>query len=96
MKDFLHGRPSAASTRGSSANITLPSSLPPISPATVIDEPIPHDLANSNDAEGILLNSVETCSGEPQVEIVPDAEGRIGHIVVTCRCGEKITLQCNY
>lgn len=37
-----------------------------------------------------------TCAGEQQVEIVPDAEGRVGHIVVTCRCGEKITLQCNY
>ena len=96
MKDFLHGRPNVASTRGSSPNITLPSNLPPISPATAIDESMSDDLANSNDAEGALLNSVETCSGEPQVEIVPDAEGRVGHIVVTCRCGDKITLQCNY
>jgi hypothetical protein len=35
-------------------------------------------------------------SSEPQVELVPDTEGRIGHIVITCTCGEKITLQCNY
>ena len=35
-------------------------------------------------------------SSEPQVELLPDTEGRIGHIVITCTCGEKITLQCNY
>lgn len=96
MKDFLLGRPSVASTRGSSPNITLPSNLPPISPTAATQDPLPEDSANSNDAEGNLSNSPETCAGEPQVDIVPDAEGRVGHIVVTCRCGEKITLQCNY
>jgi hypothetical protein len=60
------------------------------------EAPLPEDVANSTDSEENPSNSTEACAGEPQVEIVPDAEGRVGHIVVTCRCGEKITLQCNY
>ncbi len=96
MKDFLLGRPSVASTRGSLANIAQSSNLPPISPTTVLEESRPEDLVNSSDAGGNPADSSELCAGEHQVEIIPDAEGRVGHIVVTCRCGEKITLQCNY
>lgn len=33
---------------------------------------------------------------EPIVEAVPDAQGRISHIVVTCRCGQQTIVQCNY
>ena len=96
MKDFLHGRPSLASNRSSGTNISLPSNLPPISPGTALEETAPEDSepsAGLGDDSGIHSGD---CAAEPQVEIVPDAEGRVGHIVVTCRCGEKITLQCNY
>lgn len=96
MKDFLHGRPSMASNRSSGPNISLPSNFPPISPGAGVGEPSPESTAVSPPSEEDLENSADTCAGEPQVEIVPDAEGRVGHIVVTCRCGEKITLQCNY
>jgi len=53
-------------------------------------------MALSAEDGGDLTIASGGCSGEPQIEMVPDAEGRVGHIVVTCRCGEKITLQCNY
>lgn len=59
-------------------------------------EPPLEDLAHSLEAQVNAPSQTEPCSSEPQVEILPDAEGRVGHIVVTCRCGEKITLQCNY
>ena len=36
------------------------------------------------------------CAVEPNVELVHDAEGRVSHVIVTCRCGDQITLQCNY
>lgn len=96
MKDFLHGRPSVASNRSSGPNITIPSNLPPISSSTTLDETAPEDSELSTGiGEELGINS-DACSAEPQVELVTDAEGRVGHIVVTCRCGEKITLQCNY
>ena len=94
MKDFLQGRPSVASTRSSAPNITLPSNLPPISTGSANDVALSEDLSMTD--QPLAEASAETCQGEPQVEIIPDAEGRAGHIVVTCRCGEKITLQCNY
>jgi hypothetical protein len=96
MKDFLHGRPSVASNRSSGPNISPSSNLPPISTSTALEKINPEDMelsAGIGNESGI---QPEACSAEPQVEIVPDAEGRVGHIVVTCRCGEKITLQCNY
>jgi hypothetical protein len=96
MKDFLHGRPSVASNRSSNTSISLPSNLPPISNGTGIEEPARKELPLSAEAGEELVSTSKTCSEEPQIELVPDAEGRIGHIVVTCRCGEKITLQCNY
>ena len=61
-----------------------------------IEEPPPEVLPNSLESLETAPIPTESCAGEPQVEIVPDAEGRVGHIVVTCHCGEKITLQCNY
>ncbi len=32
----------------------------------------------------------------PKVEVKLDAEGKTTEIVVTCRCGERIVLQCTY
>jgi len=32
----------------------------------------------------------------PKVEVKLDAEGKATEIVVTCRCGERIVLQCTY
>ncbi len=96
MKDFLIGRPSVASTRSGSPNIQLPSNLPPISSGMSTGEPPLEDLAHSLEPQGNDPSQAQPCASEPQVEIFPDAEGRVGHIVVTCRCGEKITLQCNY
>ena len=95
MKDFLQGRPSVASTRSGAPNISLPSNLPPISNGIAIEEARLEDLSKTDQP----IDEVSTpgvCQSEPEVEIIPDAEGRAGHIVVTCRCGEKITLQCNY
>ncbi|MFM8364159.1 MAG: hypothetical protein ACKOAS_03315 [Verrucomicrobiota bacterium] len=97
MKDFLHGRVSVAPSRPSATAIPIASHLPPIHhPSVTIEEPPPPPVE-----EPPLENAFEEpppapCLVEPQVEMVPDAEGRIGHIVVTCRCGEVITLQCNY
>lgn len=96
MKDFLQGRPSVAASRGGTPNIPLPSNLPPISQGIVVEEAPPEVLAPSAQSGENLVNPADSCAGEPRVEIVPDAEGRVGHIVVICRCGEKITLQCNY
>lgn len=96
MKDFLHGRPTVASNRSGKPNISLPSNLPPISSNTVLDETTPEDVTLTAGLGEDLTSNPDACTGEPQVEIVPDADGRVGHIVVTCRCGEKITLQCNY
>lgn len=95
MKDFLQGRPSVASNRSSAPNISLPSNLPPISNGMASEENQTEDLAMA-DQPFSDSTAGGNCQGEPQVEIIPDAEGRAGHIVVTCRCGEKITLQCNY
>lgn len=95
MKDFLQGRPSVASTRSGAPNISLPSNLPPISNGIAIEEARLEDLSITDQT----IDEVSTpgaCQSVPEVEIIPDAEGRAGHIVVTCRCGEKITLQCNY
>lgn len=96
MKDFLQGRPLAGST--SNRRMEAPAStghLPPI------NAPLPHP--DSIHVQSAAIDTPPfpesiTASGpsEPAVELVPDSAGRIGHIIVTCRCGEKITLQCNY
>jgi len=48
-----------------------------------------------------LLHTGLPCSSEsgkefPKVEIKHDAEGRATEIVIICRCGERIVLQCAY
>ena len=97
MKDFLQGRPEVASTRSNGPSISLPSNLPPISSSLSLNESPSQDSASREHAAGLCSPlSNDANSREPQVEVVPDAEGRVGHIIVTCRCGEKITLQCNY
>jgi hypothetical protein len=103
MKDFLQGRVSVPPTRSTTSSLPVPSHLPPINhPTVTIEETQSPSLEEGEN----LMDSIEEplpaapaaaqCLAEPRVEMVPDAEGRIGHIVVTCRCGEIITLQCNY
>ncbi|MFM8717657.1 MAG: hypothetical protein ACKOHM_12235 [Spartobacteria bacterium] len=96
MKDFLQGRPLAVGSsnrRGESPVANTP--LPPISVPHTHPESI--DLSDiAIDAEALPESITVQDSTGPQVELVPDTEGRIGHIVITCACGEKITLQCNY
>jgi len=97
MKDFLQGRPAVASTRSNGQNISLPSNFPPISSSLSLDEsPSENSASPDHSTDHCSQISEDANILEPQVELVPDADGRVGHIVVTCRCGEKITLQCNY
>jgi hypothetical protein len=96
MKDFLQGRPLAGGTSNRRLESPAPAShLPPI------NAPLTHP--DSIDTQGAAIDTPSfpesiTASGpsEPTVELIPDSAGRIGHIIVTCSCGEKITLQCNY
>ena len=97
MKDFLQGRVSVASSRPPTTATPIASHLPPIhQPSVTIEDtpPPPHD--EILEQPPLQEPPPSTYLEEPRVEMVPDAEGRIGHIVVTCRCGEVITLQCNY
>lgn len=95
MKDFLQGRPAAATTPGRRTEPQVSTPLPPISAPHTHSESI--DLADITVEPRELPESIETQdSAAPQVELVPDGIGRIGHIVITCSCGEKITLRCNY
>jgi hypothetical protein len=97
MKDFLQGRISVAPSRHSATATPIASNLPPIHQPTVTIEPPPPSPIEDSLADNPIEEPAPAPSlGEPRVEIVPDAEGRIGHIVVTCSCGEVITLQCNY
>jgi len=97
MKDFLQGRVSVAPSRQSANAQPIASHLPPIHTPSVPVEPPPPPAIEDLPMDISIEESPHTHShGEPRVEIVPDAEGRIGHIVVTCGCGEVITLECNY
>lgn len=96
MKDFLQGRPLAggASNRRADSSVAI-TPLPPINAPHIHPDSINlSDLAL--DGQSLPESITMQGSSEPQVELVPDTEGRIGHIVITCTCGEKITLQCNY
>jgi hypothetical protein len=96
MKDFLQGRPLAggpSNRRAESSVATTP--LPPINAPHIHPDSI--NLSEIDlDSQSLPGSITMQGSSEPQVELVPDTEGRIGHIVITCTCGEKITLQCNY
>jgi len=96
MKDFLQGRPLAGGASNRRAESSVASTpLPPINTPHIHPDSInlsDIDLDSKSLSESITMQG----SSEPQVELVPDTEGRIGHIVITCTCGEKITLQCNY
>ena len=96
MKDFLQGRPAVTFSRSNGPSISLPSSFPPISSSLSLDESQSGDSESHDHSIDSSSSSAASCVLEAQVEVVPDAEGRVGHIIVTCRCGEKITLQCNY
>ena len=96
MKDFLQGRPLAGGASNRRAESSVASTpLPPINTPHIHPDSInlsDIDLDSQSLPESITMQG----SSEPQVELVQDTEGRIGHIVITCTCGEKITLQCNY
>lgn len=99
MKDFLEGRTPASHPATRKSPAPLPSSLPSLS--SLHDVSIAQDSPQENsETGGIPSEARPPCDSsalpEPQLEIVHDAQGRIGHIVVTCRCGEKTILQCNY
>lgn len=99
MKDFLQGRPQSRSIRPAQASEPHPSHFPPISqPAAPVDETI------SGEPTPPTVEKISTVPPQPQpqatheptVEAIPDAQGRIAHIVVTCSCGEQTIVQCNY
>ena len=104
MKDFLQGRPQSHSIRPTQSSEPLASQFPPISvpetieepsEAPVLDQATPESLADTPITEP--ESPTTSCAiEEPIVEAVPDAQGRISHIVVTCRCGEQTIVQCNY
>ena len=92
MKDFLQGRTSLPNARTQIASIDSPSHFPPITPVGSSDS-----LSCSVAPDLSLESSGSTnCGQEPQIDLVHDSEGRIAHIIVTCRCGDQVTLQCNY
>ena len=95
MKDFLQGRPAATASNRSRLDSPSVNHLPPIHPPQSAPEPLPEPEIESQD-ETPAEDPSACALAEPQVELVPDAEGRIGHIVVTCRCGEQTILQCSY
>jgi hypothetical protein len=91
MKDFLTGRTAIATTKADSNSLGIPSSFPPISGHPDTNAPAPtEDSTPESPAEA------EACESAPNVELLHDAEGRISHIIVTCRCGDQTTLECNY
>ena len=96
MKDFLQGRPLAGGASNRRADSPVAANpLPPINTPHIHPDTI--DLSDiALDAQALPESITAQGSSEPQVELVPDNEGRIGHIVLTCSCGERITLQCHY
>jgi hypothetical protein len=103
MKDFLEGRTAAANLRQGKKSPLPASSLPSLSSLQdvsivqengAIDSPAPAE--SFSPPTEIPVNPEPPAAAEPQIELVHDAQGRIGHIIVTCSCGEKIILQCNY
>lgn len=99
MKDFLEGRTPAANPASRKNPPPLPSSLPSLSSLhdVSIAQDFPQENCDPADATAAAAPPSEPPPlPEPQLELVHDAQGRIGHIVVTCRCGEKTILQCNY
>lgn len=102
MKDFLEGRSTATSNRPT-PKIPVASNLPSLSSfqeVSIAPDPLFTDSDPVQAFEETPPPDPEPAPVvheiEPQVELVHDAEGRISHILVTCRCGEKTTLQCNY
>lgn len=96
MKDFLQGRPLATGSSNRRSETPVANTpLPPIGTPHIHPDSI--DLSDlALDGQALPESITAQGSPEPQVELIPDTEGRIGHIVLTCTCGEKITLQCNY
>ncbi len=96
MKDFLQGRATLDHARTKSSGIDSPTHFPPISQNTAtLDASHAGPNGVSQDLSMDPIGSA-SCGQEPKIDLVHDSEGRIGHIIVTCRCGDQITLQCNY
>lgn len=91
MKDFLTGRTAIATTKADSNSLGLASNFPPIIGHS--ETPAPEPTVNSPTQAPI---EAENCDSAPNIELLHDAEGRISHIIVTCRCGDQTTLECNY
>lgn len=99
MNDFLAGKKSH-SPSASAATIAAPrvpsgqSALPRIgtSPAAQ-SAPVP--VAVAPVANGAVPALPACPTGKPVVDVV-QTNGRVTQIVVTCGCGEKITLDCLY
>lgn len=96
MKDFLQGRATLDHARTKSTGIDSPTHFPPITHNTATlssNNAVPNGVS-----QDVSLDSIgsASCGQEPKIDLVHDSEGRIGHIIVTCRCGDQITLQCNY
>lgn len=98
MKDFLQGRPQSRSVRPVQSSDPQPSHFPPITQPTPEPEPVsePEQPPVEDIAPAAPPEPSPCATHEPLVETVPDAQGRIGHIVITCRCGEQTIVQCNY
>ncbi len=97
MKDFLQGRPQSRSIRPTHSSEPKPSHFPPISQPAPEPEPVSEpEFPPIEDSTPPPTEPSPCANSEPLVETVPDAQGRIGHIVITCRCGEQTIVQCNY
>jgi len=99
MKDFLHGRSAAQTTSPRHSDPPASTTLRPFpqaAPESIEIAPSNEMPPNTSLEETHPQVEAPTAPAEPQVELIPDSQGRIGHIVVTCRCGDQIILQCNY
>jgi hypothetical protein len=86
MKDFLHDRPSLAPRKGFAAPAA---SQPPGAFRSFGRMPLDPAITGEEKPH-------EPCKdGAPHIETT-EANGRIEQIIVTCSCGERITLQCAY
>ena len=87
MRDFLENRTDIAA-------VAKPKAQAPAAfkPPTLPQTSLASGLANA----AATVAATTTDTDFPKIELKHDAEGRIREIIVTCRCGERSTLQCTY
>jgi hypothetical protein len=95
MKDFLQGRPQSRTLRPAHSHDHQPTQFPPI-PTQAFEAPQHEETPPPVNDTPPPIEPTPPVPHESKVETVLDAQGRIGHIVVNCRCGEQIIIQCNY